>query len=101
MKLPTLPTLSKGAVKTMKNLFTTSSRIVHVNAKQISPHIKTVGVVIVDEVQKKADLSPDLMHLVYKLGMPISKAADKLGISRSYAYKLFNLESLKRCLPKK
>lgn len=95
MKLPALPTLSKNAIKTMKNLFTTSSRIVHVNAKQISPHIKTVGIVIVDEVQKKADLSPDLMYLVYKLGMSVPKAADMLGISRPYAYKLLKI------LPKK
>lgn len=101
MKLPLLPTISKNALKTMTNLFTTSSRIVHIQAKQISPHIKTFGIVVVDEVQKKADLAPDLFHLVQNLGMPVLKAADKLGISRSYAYKLFNLESLKRCLPKK
>ena len=101
MKLPLLPTISKSTIKTITHLFTTNSRVVHIQAKQISPHIKTVGVVIVDEVQKKADLAPDVFHLVQNLGMPISKAADKLGISRSYAYKLFNLESLKRCLPKK
>lgn len=56
--------------------------------KNISPNVKVAMTVIVKELPKKKDHTPDILHMRAD-GIPFKKIAEILGMSYSYVCELF------------
>ncbi len=61
--------------------------IVH-KEKIISPHIKHVSGLIIENLDLKRDYITDIKILRFKYGIPVSSIAETLSMSPSYVYKL-------------
>jgi len=86
--LSLLPDVAHAASEIVQNLLQGKSRIIGTNIKQISPHISTIGTVIIKHAPKKSDYAKDLEYLVSERGLSVKDAAKFFNMSQSYAYEL-------------
>ena len=70
--------LSDGRARTIKSQVT-----------RISDNMYVRQELILDQAPKKRDYAPDLNELLRR-GMSLDEASERLGMSKSYAYKLRN-----------
>lgn len=82
-----LPEISQTSLKAISDIFSKGFKLIKSNQHQLSPHIKIISEIVVENVTKKSEYAPDVSFLVNN-GMSVANAAKVLGISTSYAYKL-------------
>ena len=89
MKLPELKlnNLSKSAAEIITKIVSGKTRVVRSEVKNITPHIKVMGQLIVEGTKRKADYLPDIIELTKK-GMSKKDIAKLFDMSESYVYKL-------------
>lgn len=85
--------LMEPIVKQLPDLLKRGAKLIPGAAKRLSPHISIHQTLVIESAVMKKDYLQDLVFLT-KMGMPVKKAAELLGLSWQYAYRL--LSSIKK-----
>lgn len=83
-----LPKINSNFLTPLNKVVGEGSRVFVNSCKQLSPHVKLLLVIAVDEVAKKNEYAPDITAVKSNSSAPMSAIAKLFKMSDSYVYKL-------------
>jgi hypothetical protein len=83
-----LPKVNSNFLIPLSKVAGEGSKVFVNSCKQLSPHVKLVFAIVVDDVAKKSEYAPDIVAVKSKTSAPMPVVAKLFKMSPSYAYKL-------------